>query len=175
MNRELNFSGTKNDFGHVLICWWVTLFLRVSYWSQVVKINFNSINFNKLMKIVSFLPSWCMTYIMNMTYIIAYGLPYWDILSRVVSKFQKLVIIISKFEKFNIKSLRRSSITPLQKQSPDVFHKKAVPKTFTIFTGKHLCFPVNIAKCLMAPILKIICKWLLLSLEVFCKDFVDIR
>ena len=31
MNRELNFSMTKNEFGHVLICWWVIMFLEVSY------------------------------------------------------------------------------------------------------------------------------------------------
>ena len=36
------------------------------------------------------------------------------------------------------------------------------------------CFPVNIAKSLGATILKIICKWLLLPLEVFCKEFVDV-
>ena len=32
MNKELNFSVTGNDFENVLICWWVTLFLRVTYW-----------------------------------------------------------------------------------------------------------------------------------------------
>ena len=31
MNRELNLSVTRNELGYVLICWWVTLFLRVSY------------------------------------------------------------------------------------------------------------------------------------------------
>ena len=30
MNRELDYSVTRNDFGYVLICW-KTLFLRVSY------------------------------------------------------------------------------------------------------------------------------------------------
>ena len=43
MNRELNFSVTRNYFGHVLICWWVTLFSRLSYWRQVVEMNFSSI------------------------------------------------------------------------------------------------------------------------------------
>ena len=38
---------------------------------------------------------------------------------------------------------------------------------------QHRCFLVNIAKSLKALILKIICERLLLSLEVFCKDFVD--
>ena len=39
---------------------------------------------------------------------------------------------------------------------------------------QHRCFPVNIAKSLRTPILKIICERLLLPPEVFCKDFVDI-
>ena len=38
----------------------------------------------------------------------------------------------------------------------------------------HRCFLVNIAKSLKTPIWKIICQRLILSLEVFCKDFVDI-
>ena len=41
MNRELSFIVTRNDSRHVLICWLVTLFLRLSYWGLVVKINFN--------------------------------------------------------------------------------------------------------------------------------------
>ena len=50
--------------------------------------------------------------------------------------------------------------------------KKAALKNFKIFIGKHLClshlrlqhrcFPVNIAKFLKTPVLKSICKWLLL-------------
>ena len=83
----------------------------------------------------------------------------------------------------------------LQKQSPEVFYKKAVLKDFAIFTGKymcwclifiedtrrqasnfikkklrHECFLVNIAKTtkkLRTPILKNICKWLLLFLSLF--------
>ena len=51
MNRELDYSVTRNDFGYVLICW-KTLFLRVSYWGQVVEMNFGSINFDKLIKIL---------------------------------------------------------------------------------------------------------------------------
>ena len=70
----------------------------------------------------------------------------------------------------------------LQKQPPEVFFKKAAPKNFIIFTEEHLfwslfliktcnfinkrlqhrCFPVNIAKLLRLPILKNICKRLLL-------------
>ena len=60
-----------------------------------------------------------------------------------------------------------------KKHPPDMFYKKAVPKNFTIFTGKnmywslflnsqayikrrlrHRCFPVNIAKFLRTLILK---------------------
>ena len=29
-----NFIVTRNNFGHVLICQWVTLFLTVGYWDQ---------------------------------------------------------------------------------------------------------------------------------------------
>ena len=71
-------------------------------------------------------------------------------------------------------------------QPPEMFYKKAVLKTFDIFTGKHLfCsffnkvaglrpvsvlkkrlqhryFPVNIAKFLRTPILRNICERLLL-------------
>ena len=39
---------------------------------------------------------------------------------------------------------------------------------------QHKCVPVNIAEFLRAPILKNICKRLLLPLEVFYKVFVDI-
>ena len=35
-------------------CCWVTLFSRISYWGQVVEMNFSSINFDKLLKTVSF-------------------------------------------------------------------------------------------------------------------------
>ena len=51
VNRELNFSATRNDSGHVLIC------LVGSYWDQVVEINFSSINFDKLLKVVSYTAS----------------------------------------------------------------------------------------------------------------------
>ena len=49
---QMNFSVTRNDSGHVLICWWVTLFLRVSYWGQVVEMNFCLI-FVKLVILIS--------------------------------------------------------------------------------------------------------------------------
>ena len=40
------FSVFKNDFGHVTICWWVTLFVKVSYGGQIVEMNLISINFD---------------------------------------------------------------------------------------------------------------------------------
>ena len=63
MNRELNFS----VIWKWLIYWLVTLFLRVTYWGQVIEINFCLI---KLLKILSFPAS-------NTDV-----LPYWDILLR---------------------------------------------------------------------------------------------
>ena len=50
-----------------------------------------------------------------------------------------------KFETFinmhsNTNFLRRSSITPLQKQLPEVFYRKVVLKTFEKFTGNHQCW-----------------------------------
>ena len=32
-----NFIVTRNNFGHVLICYWLILFLTVVYWDQVVE------------------------------------------------------------------------------------------------------------------------------------------
>ena len=86
-----------------------------------------------------------------------------------------------------------------QKQPPEVLYKRAALKTFAISLRKtpvleslfsnvadlQACnvikkipqygwFPVNIAKSLRAAILKIICRRLLLPLELFCKDLVDI-
>ena len=43
--------------------------------------------------------------------------------------------------------------------------KKAVLKTFGIFTGKRRCFPVNIAKILRTPILKNVCEQLLFYIQ----------
>ena len=82
-----------------------------------------------------------------------------------------------------MKSLRRSTVTPLQKQLPKVFYKKADLKNVAISHRKttalespfnkfadlqacsvikkrlqYGCFPVNIAKSLKAGILKMICK-----------------
>ena len=95
--------------------------------------------------------------------------------------------------------MRRSTVTSLQKQPPEVFYKKPDLKNFAIshrktpvleslfnkvadlqacdFIKKRLqygCFPVNITKSFRAAILKIICKRLLLPLELICIDFGDI-
>ena len=58
MNWELNFSVTRNYFGYVLIFWWVTLFLSVSYRGKVLEMNFCPINFDNLLKIFSFPTMW---------------------------------------------------------------------------------------------------------------------
>ena len=95
----------------------------------------------------------------------------------------------------NKKTLRRSSVTHFKKQPSEVFYKKAVlnlkicnihhkktPVLQSIFNKvaehkacsvikkrlQHRCFPGNIAKSLRISILMIICKRLLLPLEVFC-------
>ena len=106
MNRKLNFNMTRKDFGHVLICWWVTLFLRVTYSGQLVEINFSSVNFDKLLKIVSFTVCWSMTYIMKMHCSWCITILGNTFQSR---KFEKIINIYQ-----NIKSLRRSSVTPLR-------------------------------------------------------------
>ena len=79
----------------------------------------------------------------------------------------------------------------LQRQSLEVFYKKAVFKHFAIFIGKHLCcilflikmqdlikkrpqnkcFSVNIAKISRTCILKNICEQLLLSLQYDCRNY----
>ena len=50
------FSVIRNNFVQAFICWWVTLFVRIRYWGQVVEMNFSSIFFDKFLKIVFFLP-----------------------------------------------------------------------------------------------------------------------
>ena len=67
------FSVIINNFGHVIICWWVTLFVRLNYWGQVLEMNFssNNINFDKLLKFVSFLAS-CVIYNKNTLLMMCY-------------------------------------------------------------------------------------------------------
>ena len=56
----------------------------------------------------------------------------------------------------------------MQKQPPEVFYRKVVPKNFAIFTVKYLFWSLfliqNIAKFLRASILKNICKQVLLKM-----------
>ena len=58
----------------------------------------------------------------------------------------------------------------MHKQPQEKFCKKAVLKSFAIFTGKHLCLSLfliqNIAKFFRAPILKNTCERLLLEILV---------
>ena len=53
-----NFIVTRNNFGHLLICWWMTLFL--SYWGQEENLEISC------WKLFLSLASWVMTYIMKM-------------------------------------------------------------------------------------------------------------
>ena len=98
--------------------------------------------------------------------------------SNTSSKVFRDFIVRIKFLSMNY--LSSPETLKLQKQLPNLFYKKGVLKNFAKFTGKHLCqslqlklkkrlwrrcFPVNFAKFLRAPILKNICKWLLLKLK----------
>ena len=96
MNRELNFVVNRNISGHVLIYWWVTLLLRLSYRGLVVEMSFIHLFFFVQLALVS-----C-----------------WKIFSSLPAESYN----------YNTKSWRRSSITSLQKQRPDVFTKGAVLK-----------------------------------------------
>ena len=122
MNRELIFSVTRNHFGYVLICWCMTLFLRVSYWGQVAEMNFCLINFDKFLSLraesnVMKIHCPCIT-------ILGY--------TSQSRKFEKLINI-----HLNKKTLRRSSATHFQKQPPaGCSIKKAVLKNLTIFTTR---------------------------------------
>ena len=135
---------TRNEFGHVRICWWVTLFLRVSYWDQVAEMNFSSINFDKLLKTFSFLTA--------ESYIVTRVVPWKSCSWKFRNIHRKTPVMESLFNK----------VADLQ--SCNVAKKRF----------QHTCFPVNIGKSFRTPILKIICKRLLLPLEEFCKDFFDI-
>ena len=131
MNRELNFSVTRSDLDYVFICWWVTLFLRVSYWGQVVEMNFCSI----FVKLVILINCWrffhslpAESYVMKM---------YCPCITMLGYTSQS-----RKFEKFiNIQSNKkkkpwRSSITHSKNQPADVFYKKAILKDLVIFTAR---------------------------------------
>ena len=130
MMNKLNFSVTRNDSGHVLICWWVTLFLRVSYWGQVVEMNFCLI-FVKLVILIS-----CWRFFLSLpaeSYVMKMYCPCITILEYTSenNKFENFINIY-----FNKKTLRRSWINQFKKQPQEVFYKKAALKSLAIFTAR---------------------------------------
>ena len=174
--------------GMYLSVWWVTLFLRVSYWGQVVEMNFCLI-FVKLVILIScwrfFLSLPAESYVMNMYSPCITILEY----TSQNKKFENFINI-----HFNKKTLRRSWITHFKKQPQEVFYKKAVLKNLAIFTTrKHFWWSLFLIKLqTLRPVallqrdsntavflweyckifrnisnLKIISKRLLLPLEVF--------
>ena len=64
--------------------------------------------------------------------------------------------------------LRNSCLIIFKKMQKQKFYKKAVPKNFATFTGKHLCWKLfliqNIVEFFGAPILKNICELLLFKM-----------
>ena len=77
MSRELNFSVTRNDAGHIFICLVGDLIFKSKLLRSSVEMNVSSINFDKLFKIVSF-PASCV--ICNGDKLLVMQLSYWDIL-----------------------------------------------------------------------------------------------
>ena len=107
--------------GMYLSVWWVTLFLRVSYWGQVVEMNFCLI-FVKLVILIScwrfFLSLPAESYVMNMYSPCITILEY----TSQNKKFENFINI-----NFNKKTLRRSWITHFKKQC----HKRySIKKVF---------------------------------------------
>ena len=100
-----NFFVTRNNFGHLLICWWVILFL--SYWGQEAELGLVVKNCFFL------LGSWVITHVMKMYFSWCMTILWYTCQIR---KFGKLISIPS-----NTKLFRRNWITPPQKQPPGVF------------------------------------------------------
>ena len=48
--------------------------------------------------------------------------------------------------KVNNKDTKTTSGVQLQKQPPEVFYQKAIPKNITIFTGNHVCWSLFLIK-----------------------------
>ena len=146
--------------GMYLSVWWVTLFLRVSYWGQVVEMNFCLI-FVKLVILIS-----CWRFFLSLpaeSYVMKMYCPCITILEYTSenNKFENFINIY-----FNKKTLRRSWINQFKKQPQEVFYKKAALKSLAIFTARkhfwrslfliklqtlrsvallqHSCFPVGI-------------------------------
>ena len=128
--------------GMYLSVWWVTLFLRVSYWGQVVEMNFCLI-FVKLVILIScwrfFLSLPAESYVMNMYSPCITILEY----TSQNKKFENFINI-----HFTKKSLRRSWITHFKKQPQEVFYKKAILKNLEIFITRKHCwwslFPIKL-------------------------------
>ena len=146
--------------GMFLSVWWVTLFFRVCYWSQVVEMNF-CIIFVKLVILIS-----CWRFFLSLpteSYVMKMYCPCITILEYTSenNKFENFINIY-----FNKKTLRRSWINQFKKQPQEVFYKKAALKSLAIFTARkhfwrslfliklqtlrsvallqHSCFPVGI-------------------------------
>ena len=96
--------------------------------------NFSStINFDRLLKILS-LPA--ESYIMKIHCSCITILEY----TSQSRKFEKFINIHQNAK------LRRKSLTPLQKQPPEVFLKKVAFKNFAMFRVKHLCWSLFLIK-----------------------------
>ena len=98
----------RNDFGHVLISWWVTLFAKVSLCGQNLETNFSSINLDS--RWILFLHLSNESYIMKMHFSWCITILVYTAQSR---KFEKFINI-----HLNTNSLGRTSLTP-----PEVFCK----------------------------------------------------
>ena len=104
-----------------------------------------------------------------------------------VTSVQRLICLPLLQENLNLVVLLNNQF---QKQPAEVFFKKAILKNFATFTGKHLCwrlflinlqtwrptsllkrdsntvvFPMNVTKFLKTPILKNLCKRLLVPFQ----------
>ena len=128
--------------GMYLSVWWVTLFLRVSYWGQVVEMNFCLI-FVKLVILIS-----CWRFFLSLpaeSYVMKMYCPCITILEYTSQnkKFENFINI-----HFTKKSLRRSWITHFKKQPQEVFYKKAIRKNLEIFITRKHCwwslFPIKL-------------------------------
>ena len=119
MNRKLNFSVIRNmTLGMYLSVWWVTLFLRVSYWGQVVEMNFCLI-FVKLVILIS-----CWRFFLSLpaeSYVMKMYCPCITILEYTSQnkKFENFINI-----HFNKKTLRRSWITRFKKRPQEKYSIK---------------------------------------------------
>ena len=119
-NRKLNFSVIRNmTLGMYLSVWWVTLFLRIRYWGQVVEASFCLI-FVKLLILIS-----CWRFFLSLpaeSYIMKMCCPCITILEYTSQnkKFENFINI--RFNKK--KTLRRSWITHFKKRPQEKYSIK---------------------------------------------------